>query len=169
MVPGAENLGGPSTAKNDPRLTALGRILRRFKLDEWPQLINVLRGEMSIVGPRPQVSKYTDLYEGELLEILAVRPGITDYASIEFLSLDAILGDVDVDEYYMNVVEPQKNRLRLKYVREASLFTDLKIIAMTAVTMAQIQTRWKNSSRLKSQDEASDLAISSKEKKVANG
>src|SRR3990172_4554371 len=93
MVDNAEKMGGPSTAHNDKRLTRLGRILRKYKIDELPQLINILKGEVSFVGPRPQVEKYTKLYNGEEKIILSVRPGLTDYASIRFINLDKILGD----------------------------------------------------------------------------
>jgi len=142
MVVDGEGLGGPSTARNDPRLTRVGRFLRRFKLDELPQLLNVLRGDMSIVGPRPQVSTYTDLYSGEYLDILSVRPGLTDYASIEFVTLDDILGDHDVDQFYRTVIEPRKNTMRLRYVRERSLWVDVKIILLTIVAVIRIPFLW---------------------------
>ena len=135
MVADAEQLGGPSTALNDPRFTPTGRILRKYKLDELPQLINILRGEMSIVGPRPQVEKYTKLYTGENKVILSVRPGLTDYASIHFIDMDSILGDEDVDRKYLEEVEPYKNRLRIKYVKEQSFRTDMKIVLRTIVKL----------------------------------
>lgn len=147
MVPGSENLGGPSTANNDPRLTRVGTFLRRSKLDELPQLLNILVGEMSVVGPRPQVQHYTDLYEDEMLDILSVRPGLTDYASIEFINLDAVLGDVDVDEYYRTYVEPRKNELRLRYVRERSFITDMKLIVLTMVAFLKLPHRWRRAAR----------------------
>lgn len=142
MVNNAENLGGPSTALNDPRLTQLGRFLRKYKLDELPQLINVLKGEMSFVGPRPQVEKYTLLYNEEEKKILTVRPGITDFASIKLIHLDSILGDDNVDEKYLTEVEPLKNKLRLKYVYEQSFFTDIKIIALTFMQLIKIKALW---------------------------
>ncbi len=98
MVVDAEKMGGPSTALNDPRLTKIGKFLRKYKIDELPQLFNVLKGEMSIVGPRPQVEKYTRLYNEEEKIILCVRPGLSDYASIEFINLDQLLGDDEVDD-----------------------------------------------------------------------
>ncbi|UMX47646.1 MAG: sugar transferase [Candidatus Nealsonbacteria bacterium DGGOD1a] len=131
MVVDAEKLGGPSTADNDPRNIKIGRTLRKYKLDEMPQLFNVLKGEMSIVGPRPQVKKYTDLYEGEERLILSVKPGMTDYASIAFINLDQILGSEDVDKIYMEKIEPEKNKLRIRYAKESSFFTDVKIIWLT--------------------------------------
>jgi len=142
MVTDAERLGGPSTAHNDPRLTKVGRILRKYKLDELPQLLNILKGEMSFVGPRPQVEKYTKLYNDKEKIILSVRPGLADYASIKFVNLDKILGDEKVDEKYLKEIEPEKNRLRLKYVKEQSFWIDMKIIAKTIVTLLRIKSLW---------------------------
>lgn len=143
MVPDAENLGGPSTALNDPRLTRFGAFLRKYKLDELPQFINVLLGNMSIVGPRPQVEQYTKLYSNEEKIILSVKPGITDYASLHFINLDKILGDRDVDEKYLREIEPQKNLLRVKYAREHSFLVDSKILFLTAFQMLKIRSDWK--------------------------
>ena len=131
MVSDAERVGGPSTALNDPRITPIGSFLRKFKLDEIPQFINVLMGEMSLVGPRPQVERYTKLYKGEEAIILSVRPGMTDYASIHFIDMDSTLGDGDVDRKYLDEVEPHKNRLRIQYVKEQSISTDMKILLKT--------------------------------------
>jgi len=131
MVCNAEQLGGGSTAKDDPRVTRMGRVLRRYKWDELPQLLDVLRGEMSIVGPRPELPEYTRLYSGEEKMILTVRPGITDYASLEFIRLGEILGNAAPDRYYEEKVRPIKNALRVKYVKERSFFGDLKLIART--------------------------------------
>jgi lipopolysaccharide/colanic/teichoic acid biosynthesis glycosyltransferase len=142
MVPDADKIGGPSTGLNDPRLTKSGAFLRKYKLDELPQLLNVLAGDMSIVGPRPQVEKYTRLYTEEQKIILSVRPGITDYASIRFINLDEILGDENVDEKYLREIEPEKNKLRMKYVRDQSLTTDFKIIAITILQMLHICSLW---------------------------
>ena len=142
MVIDAEKIGGPSTALNDPRLTEFGKFLRKYKIDELPQIINVLKGEMSLVGPRPQVEKYTKLYNEEEQIILSVRPGLTDYASIKFINLDQILGDESVDERYLKEIEPEKNRLRMKYAKEHSFWIDIKIILMTLMQMLKIQTLW---------------------------
>lgn len=142
MVVDAEKIGGPSTALNDSRLTGIGKFLRKYKIDELPQLINILTGEMSFVGPRPQVEKYTKLYNSEEQIILSVKPGLTDYASIEFINLDNILGDEQVDEKYLKEVEPRKNKLRIKYVREASFFVDIKILFVTLVQMLRIKSIW---------------------------
>jgi lipopolysaccharide/colanic/teichoic acid biosynthesis glycosyltransferase len=142
MVQDAEKRGGPSTALNDPRLTRLGPLLRKYKLDELPQLINVVSGQMSIVGPRPQVERYTAAYTAEQKAILDVRPGLTDYASIEFMDLDRLLGTENVDEKYAREIEPRKNELRIKYVRDHSLATDFRIIARTLAQMTGIRRRW---------------------------
>jgi lipopolysaccharide/colanic/teichoic acid biosynthesis glycosyltransferase len=132
MVFNAENLGGYSTAANDPRFTPVGRFLRRYKLDELPQFLNVLVGQMSLVGPRPQVLYYTDQYEGDEKLILSVPPGITDLASLYFSDMDTVLGDVNIDSKYATEVEPLKNKLRLRYVREASFLLDVRILVETA-------------------------------------
>ena len=142
MVVDAEKIGGPSTALNDPRLTRIGKFLRKYKIDELPQLINILTGEMSFVGPRPQVEKYTKLYNDEEQIILSVHPGLTDYASIELINLDQILGDDAVDEKYLREIEPEKNRLRMKYAREHSFLIDFKIILMTLTQMFKIESLW---------------------------
>ena len=142
MVPNAEQIGGPSTALNDLRLTKTGKLLRKYKLDELPQLFNIVKGNMSFVGPRPQVEKYTSLYNEEEKKILTVRPGITDYASIHLIHLDSLLGDCDVDEKYLNEVEPLKNQLRLKYVYEKSFWTDIKILFLTFAQLFKIKKLW---------------------------
>ncbi len=142
MVIDAEMIGGPSTALNDSRLTRIGKFLRKYKIDELPQFINILTGEMSFVGPRPQVEKYTKLYNDEEQIILSVRPGLTDYASIEFINLDKILGDKQVDEKYLREIEPEKNRLRMKYAKDHSFFIDLKIIMITFMQMLKIRSKW---------------------------
>lgn len=142
MVPKAESLGGPSTALNDSRLTSVGKLLRKYKLDELPQLINVFKGNMSIVGPRPQVERYTSLYNEEEMKILSVKPGITDYASIKLIHLDSLLGTEDVDNKYITEIEPIKNQLRLKYVYEKSFYTDIKILFLTLMQLFRIRGLW---------------------------
>jgi len=132
MVINAEKLGGPSTADDDPRITKVGKLIRKFKLDELPQLINVLKGEMSVVGPRPEVQMYVDMFTEEEKAILSVRPGITDWASIWNPDEGAILaGSSDPEKTYMEKIRPEKIRLQLKYVQEKSLWVDLKIILGT--------------------------------------
>jgi lipopolysaccharide/colanic/teichoic acid biosynthesis glycosyltransferase len=131
MVVDAERKGGFSTAIDDPRLTGTGRFIRKYKLDELPQFFNVLVGDMSLVGPRPQVSFYTNKYTGDEKLILAVKPGITDLASLYFVDMDAVLGSGDVDTRYLTEVEPVKNKLRLRYVKEQTYLLDLRILVET--------------------------------------
>jgi len=136
MVPNADKTGGPSTADDDPRITRCGRLLRKYKLDEFPQLINVLRGEMSVVGPRPEVPFYVNLFSDEEKAILSVRPGITDWASLWNSDEGAVLaGSVDPEQAYMERIRPQKIRLQLAYVRNQSFLVDLGIIAQTALAI----------------------------------
>jgi lipopolysaccharide/colanic/teichoic acid biosynthesis glycosyltransferase len=132
MVQNAENIGGFSTSMNDSRLTNIGRILRKYKLDELPQFINVVSGDMSLVGPRPQVYYYTNKYNEDEKLILSIRPGITDLASIYFSDMDNTLGIGDVSEKYEMEIEPVKNRLRLKYVQSQSFVLDMRILIETA-------------------------------------
>jgi len=136
MIPGAERAGGTSTGFNDHRVTKAGKYLRRYKLDELPQFVNVLRGEMSIVGPRPEVEEYTRQYNTEEEAILTVRPGLTDFASIRFIDLAGSLGSESPDEVYARTVRPEKNRLRLEYVRRQSLGTDARIVWRTLWVLA---------------------------------
>ncbi|MDP2997939.1 MAG: sugar transferase [Bryobacterales bacterium] len=131
MVPDAEQIGGGSTAKDDPRVTRIGRVLRKYKLDELPQLLNVLFGDMSVVGPRPELPRYTQLYEGDERLILCIRPGITDYASLELFQLSEILGPDDADRVYEERVRLAKNALRVKYVTEQTLAGDMWIVLRT--------------------------------------
>ena len=132
MVENAEAIGGFSTPADDPRLTRFGRILRRHKLDELPQLINVLRGEMSMVGPRPDVVKYVNHLEGENRRILSVRPGMTDYSSLRFFNEGEILSKSDDPERtYLEEILPIKIKLQLDYVKRRSLLIDLEIILAT--------------------------------------
>lgn len=131
MVENAESLGGPTTGSNDSRVTSIGYFLRRTKLDELPQFINILFGEMSLVGPRPEVPEYTRLYEGEEQLILSMKPGITDYASIEYADLDDRVGNLDPDTYFRKNVLPNKNKLRVRYVKEWSIAGDFVILGLT--------------------------------------
>ena len=136
MVVNAEKFGGPSTADDDPRISKVGKSIRKFKLDELPQLINVLKGEMSIVGPRPEVQMYVDMFTEEEEAILNVRPGITDWASIWNPDEGAILaGSPDPEKTYMEKIRPEKIRLQLKYVEEKSLWVDFEIIVRTLETV----------------------------------
>lgn len=132
MVVNAESLGKQITVANDNRITKVGAFLRKYKFDELPQLINVLIGEMSFVGPRPEVQKYVDLYTEEQKEIFKVKPGITDYASIEYRNENDILGEVeDPEYYYIHTIMPSKINLNKKYIENNNLFIDIKIIIKT--------------------------------------
>ncbi len=132
MVPNAEETGGAETPANDPRITRAGHLLRKYKLDELPQLINVLKGEMSLVGPRPEVMEEVILYTAEEKKLLQVRPGITDWASIRFRDEDEMLrGSKDPHRDYHELIRPQKVRLGLDYVQHASFLTDLHILFLT--------------------------------------
>ena len=132
MVMNADKMGGSSTSGADSRITRSGRFIRRYKLDELSQLINVVTGDMSLVGPRPEVLSYTSKYDGELLEILDARPGITDWASIWNADEGGVLaGAKDPDRAYEILIQPTKLKLQLKYVRERSMWTDFKIILYT--------------------------------------
>ena len=136
MVIDAEKVGGPSTSDDDPRLTKVGKFLRKYKLDELPQLINVLKGEMSFVGPRPEVKHYVDMFTEEEKSILTVRPGITDWASIWNPDEGSILaGSPDPEKAYMEKIRPTKLKLQLKYVKEHSFSNDMKIILLTLKTI----------------------------------
>lgn len=132
----ADRYGG-TTALNDPRITRTGRLLRKLKLDELPQAYNVLLGSMSFVGPRPELLRYTEAYTGEEKLILEVRPGITDFSSIEFISLDEIVGADNADEMYERHVLRRKNQLRLRYAREVSLKTDVQLFFRTVACVLQ--------------------------------
>jgi lipopolysaccharide/colanic/teichoic acid biosynthesis glycosyltransferase len=131
MRPDAEVVGGTSTGHNDPRVTRVGRWLRAYKLDELPQLLNVLRGEMSIVGPRPEVEEHTSAYTEEEKIILSVLPGITDYASMRFINLSELIGSDDPHRVFLERYRSEKNRLRVAYVRQRSFLGDLGIILRT--------------------------------------
>lgn len=136
MVRGADRLGGPSTPQNDSRVTRVGRLLRRFKIDELPQLLNVVRGDMSLVGPRPQVREGVARYSEAERALLDVRPGITDFASIVFADEGAILAvESDPDEAYDRMIRPGKGRLGLFYIVHRSFVMDLALVALTVVTL----------------------------------
>lgn len=132
MVADAEKRGGSCTADDDPRVTRLGRFLRKCKLDEIPQFLNVISGEMSLVGPRPEVQKYVDMYRGEEKLILTLRPGITDWASIWNSDEGSVLkGAKDPERAYEELLRPTKIRLQLLYARRNSVLIDTKILFCT--------------------------------------
>ena len=132
MKPDSESLGQITVGGRDPRITNVGYWLRRFKIDEFPQLINVLLGDMSIVGPRPEVRRYVDLYTQEQLNVLSVRPGLTDYASLEYINENDLLEkSSDPDKTYIEEIMPAKLALNQKYIDEKSLGLDFKLIFKT--------------------------------------
>lgn len=138
MRPDSDQQGQLTVGMRDPRITRVGLFLRKYKLDEFPQFVNVLKGEMSIVGPRPEVKKYVDLYTKEQLEVLKVRPGITDYASLEYFRENEILGNTeDPEKAYIEKVMPAKLELNKKYLQYPTLGNDIKIIWKTFLKMVR--------------------------------
>ncbi len=134
MVPEAEKLGGPSTAGDDPRLIKIGNFLKKYQLDELPQLINVFKGEMSLVGPRPEVKMYVDIFTEQEKIILSVMPGMTDFASLwNFHEGEILKGSPDPEKAYLEKIRPKKIQLQLKYIKEQSFWVDLKIIFQTII------------------------------------
>lgn len=132
MRVGSDKKGLITVGNRDPRITKSGYFIRKYKLDEFPQLINVLAGDMSLVGPRPEVRKYVDLYTEEQLHVLDVKPGITDLASIRYRNENEILEKAEnPDEYYMNVVMQDKLKINLEYVNNHSFWYDISLILKT--------------------------------------
>lgn len=139
MVVNADKIGGSSTADDDMRITKVGRRLRKYKLDELPQLFNVLTGDMSLVGPRPEVEFYVRMFKPNEEQILSVRPGMTDWASLWNSDEGAVLaGAEDPEKMYMELIRPEKLRLQLKYVRERSFWVDLSILVQTALKVLKL-------------------------------
>lgn len=147
MVKNADKIGGGTTALDDPRITKIGNILRKTKLDETPQLFNILSGSMSFIGPRPELLKYTQRYTDDELDILQVRPGITDFSSVEFINLDEIVGSENADEMYEKYVLKRKNELRVKYANEVSFCTDLKLFFITVWKVLKKAFKFINQNR----------------------
>ncbi len=136
MVVNADKIGASSTTKSDKRITPIGRFVRKSKLDEIPQFINVLIGQMSVVGPRPEVKYFTDMFTDEEKAILSVKPGITDWASVWNSDEGKILeGATDPDEAYKELIWPEKKRLQLKYINKHNLIIDMKIIGLTVLAI----------------------------------
>lgn len=134
MAPDAERLGSSVTAHNDPRLTKFGKFLKRHKLDELPQLFNILKGEMSFVGPRPEIKMFIDLLPQKEKEIiLSVPPGLTDLATLYSQEEKILRGSPNPEKSYVEVVLPQKTKLQIDYVRNRSFFLDLKILLKTSL------------------------------------
>ena len=138
MVVDADKKGLITVGGRDPRITRSGYFIRKYKLDELPQLINVLVGDMSLVGPRPEVRKYVDLYTDEQQKVLSVKPGITDYASIEYMDENEILGkSSDPEKTYIEEIMPEKIKDNMKYINNKSLFEYFKIILLTVLKIVR--------------------------------
>ena len=134
MVVDAEKLGRQITVGNDNRITKIGAFLRKYKLDELPQLINVFKGDMSLVGPRPEVPRYVKLYNEEQRKVLDVKPGITDLASIRYRDENDLLGEAEnPDDFYINTIMPDKLALNLEYIKKNNVFFDIYIILKTII------------------------------------
>ena len=132
MRVGSDKKGLITVGGHDPRITRSGYYIRKYKLDEFPQLINVFKGDMSLVGPRPEVRKYVDMYTEEQMHVLDVRPGITDLASIRYRNENELLERVnDPDKYYVEVIMPDKLRINLEYVARHSFTFDIRLILQT--------------------------------------
>ena len=143
MVPGAEKLGAQVTGAADPRITSVGRFLRKTKLDELPQLIDVFRGDMSLVGPRPEVPRYVEQWpEEDRRQILRIKPGITDYATFYYSDEQAILARAeDPEKSYLETVMPHKLRLYRKYLEDRSFGLDLRLLLATLTRMVGLDGR----------------------------
>ena len=134
MRPNADKGSQITIGNRDPRITRTGYFIRRFKLDEFPQFINVIKGDMSIVGPRPEVPHYVKLYTAEQKKVLAVKPGITDYASLAYFNENEILEKAaDPQKVYLEQIMPAKIELNQRYLSDPSVFKDIKIIWLTAL------------------------------------
>jgi lipopolysaccharide/colanic/teichoic acid biosynthesis glycosyltransferase len=134
MRPNADKGSQITIGNRDPRITRTGYFIRRFKLDEFPQFINVIKGDMSIVGPRPEVPHYVKLYTAEQKKVLAVKPGITDYASLAYFNENEILAKAaDPQKVYLEQIMPAKIELNQRYLSDPSVFKDIKIIWLTAL------------------------------------
>jgi lipopolysaccharide/colanic/teichoic acid biosynthesis glycosyltransferase len=157
MAAGAPKQGGPITVGDDPRITRVGRFLRKTNLDELPQLVNVLKGDMSLVGPRPEVPRYVEMFRGDYEEILGVRPGITDVASIEFRDEAAILGAAaDPEREYVERILPEKIRLAKQYIARQSLCFDCRLILTTIWRVAADRLRFSSAGPRLTQHRKSD-------------
>lgn len=132
MRPNADKQGLLITVGGDQRITKIGKFLRKYKIDELPQLLNIIKGDMSVVGPRPEVRKYVELYDERQMRVLTVRPGLTDYASLEYISESELLAQSSAPERtYIEEVMPAKLELNLKYIENQSVREDLRLIFKT--------------------------------------
>lgn len=136
MRTGSDKKGLITVGGHDSRITRMGYFIRKYKIDELPQLWNVLKGDMSLVGPRPEVKKYVDLYTEEQRRVLSIRPGITDYASIEYVDENEILGNADdPDRVYVEEIMPAKIKLNMRYIENRNLNEYFKIIGLTFINI----------------------------------
>jgi len=131
MIKNAEKMGPGITSACDERITPTGKFLRRYKLDELPQLFNVLKGDMSLIGPRPELLKYINFYREDYSAILNIKPGITDFAAIQFRDEESLIGKINKEESYINKILPSKIILYKQYINEMGFFTDVKILLST--------------------------------------
>lgn len=152
MAENAAQIGPRITARGDQRVTRQGRFLRGTKLDELPQLLNVLRGEMSMVGPRPEDPRYVALYTPEQRRVLSVRPGITSPASVAYRDEEAMLRHHNVDDLYARVLMPRKLEMDLAYIERMDLWSDLKVIAMTIRALFRVNGQEADEWRSKGQE-----------------
>ena len=144
MVVNAEKLGRQITVGNDNRITKVGGFLRKYKLDELPQLINVFKGDMSLVGPRPEVPRYVEMYTKEQRKVLNVKPGITDLASLRYKDENELLGKAEnPDEFYINTIMPDKLALNLEYINKSNVFYDIYIIITTIIKCLYLKIIYK--------------------------
>ena len=140
MVVDAPARGGLITVGEDPRITRIGRLLRRTKFDEFPQLLNVLKGDMSLVGPRPEFRRYVEMFRPDYEELLRVRPGLTDFASLKYRNEAALLGgQADPEDAYVRHVLPDKIRLARYYLSHASFFLDVALILKTVIPLFEVK------------------------------
>ncbi|MBO4276525.1 sugar transferase [Candidatus Saccharibacteria bacterium] len=156
MVQNADKIGPLATVENDKRVTRVGRIIRKVRLDEIPQLINIIAGDMSFVGTRPEVRKYVDAYNDEMKATLLMRAGVTSYASIVFKDEDQIIKKYvnknhDVDDVYVDKILPLKMQINLKYLRDFSVLTDFKICVLTVISVLRPKKRIKTISGVKNE------------------
>lgn len=149
MVKYADKSGVDSTAAGDARITRIGHLIRKFKLDELTQLLNVLRGDMSLVGPRPNVERETSLYTKDEKQLLNIRPGITDFASIVFADEgDILAGEADADLAYNQIIRPGKSRLGLFYAHNRTFVMDIQLIFLTVLAIASRRRALRGTSAL---------------------
>lgn len=131
MIKGADKIGPGITSANDVRITPVGKFLRKFKLDELPQLLNVFLGDMSLIGPRPELPAYVNFYKNDYSAILNIKPGITDYAAIKYKDEEKMIDNDNREIVYLNKILPSKIVLYKKYINDVSFLTDIKILFYT--------------------------------------